>query len=69
MGGTTTRDLGAPDFQNNSAAQLAEIFAQQRRDHLDLSGVAVLDPQLTLLPQIEANCCAWQAFFLLCRRR
>jgi hypothetical protein len=52
---TVLRDLGAPDFQNNSAAQLAEIFAQQRRDHLDLSGVAVLDPQLTLLPQIEAN--------------
>jgi hypothetical protein len=52
---TVLRDLGAPDFQANSAAQLAEIFAQQRRDNIDLSGVAVLDPQLTLLPQIEAN--------------
>jgi len=49
------RDLGSPDFQANSAAQLAEIFAQQRRDNVDLSGVAVIDPQLTLLPQIEAN--------------
>ena len=49
------RDLGAPDFQANSAARLAEIFAQQRRDNVDLSGVAVIDPQLTLLPQIEAN--------------
>ena len=52
---TVLRDLGSPDFQANSAAQLAEIFAQQRRDNVDLSGVAVIDPQLTLLPQIEAN--------------
>jgi hypothetical protein len=52
---TVLRDLGAPDFQANSAAQLAEIFAQQRKDNIDLSGVAVIDPQLTLLPQIEAN--------------
>src|SRR5262245_45459959 len=52
---TVLRDLGAPDFQANSAAQLAEIFAQQRRDNIDLSGVAVIDPQLTLLPQIESN--------------
>jgi hypothetical protein len=52
---TVLRDLGSPDFQANSAAQLAEIFAQQRRDNVDLSGVAVIDPQLTLLPQIEGN--------------
>jgi hypothetical protein len=52
---TVLRDLGSPKFQVNSAAQLAEIFAQQRRDNIDLSGVAVIDPQLTLLPQIEAN--------------
>ena len=52
---TVLRDLGAPEFQNNSAAKLAEIFAGQRRDNLDLSGVAAVDPQLTLLPQIEPN--------------
>ena len=52
---TVLRDLGAPQFQANSAARLAEIFVQQRRDNVDLSGVAVIDPQLTLLPQIEAN--------------
>ena len=52
---TVLRDLGSPEFQSNSAARLAEIFAQQRRDNIDLSGVAVIDPQLTLLPQIEAN--------------
>jgi hypothetical protein len=50
------RDLGAPGFQEvNSDARLAEIFASQRKENLDLSGVAVIDPQLTLLPQIEAN--------------
>jgi len=48
-------DLGSPDFQANTAARLAEIFAQQRADNIDLSGVTVIDPQLTLLPQIEAN--------------
>jgi hypothetical protein len=52
---TVLRDLGSPDFQVNTAARLAEIFAQQRRDNVDLSGVAVIDPQLTLLPQIEGN--------------
>jgi hypothetical protein len=52
---TVLRDLGSPDFQANSAAQLAEIFVQQRRDNVDLSGVAVIEPQLTLLPQIEGN--------------
>lgn len=52
---TVLRDLGAPGFQSNTAARLAEIFASQRRDNIDLSGVAVIDPQLSLLPQIEAN--------------
>ena len=52
---TVLRDLGAPAFQVNTAARLAEIFATQRRDNVDLSGVAVIDPQLSLLPQIEAN--------------
>ncbi|HEY0234040.1 MAG TPA: hypothetical protein VGC86_03145, partial [Afipia sp.] len=52
---TVLRDLGAPGFQTNSAARLGEIFAKQRADNLDLSGVAVIDPQLSLLPQIESN--------------
>jgi hypothetical protein len=52
---TVLRDLGAPGFQVNNAARLADIFAKQRADKLDLSGVAVIDPQLSLLPQIEAN--------------
>jgi hypothetical protein len=52
---TVLRDLGAPGFQTNTAARLAEIFVAQRRDNIDLSGVAVLDPQLTVLPQIESN--------------
>lgn len=52
---TVLRDLGAPGFQVNTAARLAEIFAKQRNDNLDLSGVAAIDPQLSLLPQIEPN--------------
>jgi hypothetical protein len=52
---TVLRDLGSPEFQVNSAAQLADIFAKERHDNIDLSGVAVIDPQLTLLPQIESN--------------
>jgi hypothetical protein len=52
---TVLRDLGAPGFQANTAARLAEIFAAQRNDKLDLSGVAVIDPQLTVLPEIDSN--------------
>src|SRR5262249_4633683 len=52
---TVLRDLGSPGFQTNTAARLAEIFATQRKDNIDLSGVVVLEPQLTVLPQIEAN--------------
>jgi hypothetical protein len=52
---TVLRDLGAPGFQTNTAARLAEIFAYQRNQNLDLSGVAVLEPQLSMLPQIEAT--------------
>ena len=52
---TVLRDIGAPGFQTNSAARLGEIFAKLRNDKIDLSGVAVIDPQLSLLPQIEAN--------------
>jgi hypothetical protein len=53
---TVLRDLASPAFQaGNNAARLAEIFAKLRNDRLDLSGVAVIDPQLSLLPQIEAN--------------
>jgi hypothetical protein len=53
---TVLRDLGAPGFRSaNSAARLTEIFAKLRNDRLDLSGTAVLDPQFSLLPQIEPN--------------
>src|SRR5262249_43775661 len=52
---TVLRDLGSPGFQTNTAARLAEIFATQRKDNIDLSGALVLEPQLTVLPQIEAN--------------
>lgn len=53
---TVLRDIGAPGFQQaNTAARLGDIFARQRADKLDLSGVAAIDPQLSLLPQIEAN--------------
>jgi hypothetical protein len=53
---TVFRDLAAPGFQAiNTAARLGEVFAKERNANLDLSGVAVLEPQLSLLPQIEGN--------------
>jgi hypothetical protein len=53
---TVLRDMSAPGFAaNNSAARLGDIFAKLRNDNLDLSGVAVIDPQLSLLPQIEPS--------------
>lgn len=52
---TVLRDLGSPAFQVNTASHLSDIFANERREKLDLSGVAALDPQLTVLPEIETN--------------
>ncbi|WP_246088453.1 hypothetical protein [Phreatobacter stygius] len=53
---TVLRDMGAPGFQSvNTAARLGEIFANLRGQNFDLSGVTVLEPQLTVMPQIEAN--------------
>ena len=52
---TVLRDLGSPSFQANTAARLAEIFAWQRQQKLDLAGLVVIDPQLTLLPPIEPD--------------
>jgi hypothetical protein len=47
------RDLAAPGFAAvNNPARLAEIFAGLRHDKADLSGVIVLDPQLTVMPEI-----------------
>ena len=53
---TVFRDLGAPGFSGaNNAARLGDVFASQRRDGIDLSGVSVLEPQLTLLPEIQSS--------------
>jgi hypothetical protein len=53
---TVLRDLSAPGFAAvNNAARLAEIFANLRRDKIDLSGVLVLEPQLTTLPELDKN--------------
>jgi hypothetical protein len=52
---TVLRDLAAPAFQINTAARLSDIFAGLRRDGLDMSGVVVVDPTLSLGPKIEKN--------------
>ncbi len=49
------RDLGSPAFQAKTAADLAATFAGHRNQNLDLAGILVLEPQLTLLPQIEPD--------------
>ncbi len=50
---TVLRDLAAPGFAAaNNPARLGEIFANLRRDKVDLSGVLVLEPQLTVMPEI-----------------
>jgi len=53
---TVLRDLGAPSFQAvNTAARLSEIFSNLRAQRLDLSQLAVLEPQLTTPPQLDAR--------------
>jgi hypothetical protein len=50
------RDLAGPDFQaRNTAADLAQSFADLRRRNFDLFAVALLPPQLTAAPSINAD--------------
>jgi hypothetical protein len=48
--------LSAPDFQKrNSPAHLSELFTPLRAAKLDMSAVSVLEPQLSVLPEINAQ--------------
>ena len=48
--------ISAPGFQSeNTPERLSQIFAKLRAKAFDLSGVAVLDPQFSVLPELYAN--------------
>ncbi len=50
------RDLAAPDFQaKNSPADLGTIFSDLRKRKIDLFEVALMAPQLSAAPHLEAN--------------
>jgi hypothetical protein len=50
------RDLAAPDFQaKNSAADLAESFADLRRRKFDLFAAALVAPELAAAPALDAK--------------
>ena len=53
---TVLRDLAAPDFQaRNSAADLSQSFADLRRRNFDLFAAALIAPQLTAAPALDAD--------------
>jgi hypothetical protein len=53
---TVLRDLAAPDFQARyTTADLAAIFTDLRRRNFDLFAVALVAPQLTASPALDAN--------------
>jgi hypothetical protein len=53
---TVMRDLAAPSFQaKNSSADLAQAFADLRRRNFDLHAAALIAPQLTTAPMIDAG--------------
>lgn len=53
---TVLRDLASPDFQaRNNAADLARIFTDLRSRNFDLFAAALLAPQLTAAPALDAN--------------
>src|SRR5215471_18975151 len=53
---TVLRDLAAPGFQaRNTAADLAFAFTDLRRRNFDLYGAALLPPQLTAAPVLDAE--------------
>lgn len=48
--------ISAPGFQNvNSPERLAQIFGNLRSKGFDFSGVVVLEPQFTILPEVYEN--------------
>lgn len=48
--------LSAPGFQKlNSPERLSQLFAKLRAKNFDLSGVLVLEPQFTVLPELYSN--------------
>jgi hypothetical protein len=50
------RDLASPEFQvRNTAADLAQSFADLRRRNFDLYGAALLAPQLTAAPAFDPD--------------
>ena len=52
---TVLRDLAAPDFQaKNTAADLAQVFADLRSRNFDLFAAALLAPQFTATPAVDA---------------
>jgi hypothetical protein len=53
---TVLRDVAGPDFQaRNTAADLGQSFSDLRRRNFDLYGVALLAPQLTAAPALDAE--------------
>lgn len=53
---TVLRDLAAPGFQaKNTAADLARIFTDLRERHVDLFEAALMAPQLTSPPRLDAS--------------
>jgi hypothetical protein len=53
---TVLRDLAAPDFQaRNTSADLAQSFSDLRRRNFDLFGAALVAPQLTAAPALDAE--------------
>ena len=52
---TVLRDLGGTTFRANTAARLSEVFADLRRQSLDLSVLLVEEPVFTTPPVVAAN--------------
>jgi hypothetical protein len=49
------RDIGAPAFQSNSAARIAEALPNLRQRNLDLSPVLLFQPKLLGPPILDAK--------------
>lgn len=53
---TVLYGISSPSFQSlNPPERLSQIFANLRSKNFDLSGVVVLEPQFTVLPELYSN--------------
>jgi hypothetical protein len=52
---TVLRDIGASNFQSNSASRLSELFSIYRKDNIDMIATLVVDPKIQTITPMDGG--------------